>query len=53
VALKTFMKKALTGMGKSEVSEEELFASLLEQRLSEVSPEAGAFYAGEKAKVND
>lgn len=46
-----FMKKALTGMGKSEISEEELFASLLEQRINEVSPEAGAFYAGEKAKL--
>lgn len=46
-----FMTKALGGMGKSQVSEEELFASLIEQRISEVSPEAAAFYAGEKAKL--
>jgi hypothetical protein len=46
-----FMKSALTGMGKSEVSEEELFASLIEQRLGEVSPEAAEFYSAEKAKL--
>ena len=46
-----FMKSALGGMGKSQVSEEELFASLVEQRISEVSPEAATFYASEKAKL--
>lgn len=46
-----FMKKALGSTGKTQVSEEELFASLLEQRVSEVSPEAAAFFAGEKAKL--
>jgi len=40
----SFMKEALGGYGKEQVSEEEIFASLLEQRLGDSSPEAAAFF---------
>ncbi len=46
-----FMKSALGATGKNQVSEEELFASLIEQRLNELSPEAASFYAGERTKL--
>lgn len=51
VGFEDFMKSALAGTGKTQVSEEELFASLVEQRIGEVSPEAATFYATEKAKL--
>lgn len=46
-----FMLKALGGTSRPEVSEEELFAALLEQKLAAASPDAGTFYAAEKAKL--
>lgn len=45
-----FMKEALTAHGKDQVSEEEIFASLLEQRLGDSSPEAAAYFATAREK---
>ncbi len=46
-----FIKSALGGDGKKEVSEEELFSGLLEYGLSGVSKDASKFYAEEKIKL--
>lgn len=45
-----FMRNALGGYGKEMISEEDLFAVLVQQRLEEVSPEASGMYATELKK---
>jgi hypothetical protein len=46
----SFIRGALEGSGKEMVSEEELFAVLIEQRLGEVSEEAKEMYTTEREK---
>jgi hypothetical protein len=46
----SFIRGALEGYGKEMVSEEDLFAVLIEQRLGEVSEEAAEMYATEREK---
>ena len=46
-----FFERALGRTGTAEVNEEELFASLLEQRLEKVSPEAAEFYRTKQAEL--
>ena len=48
----TFMKTALGKSEDAEVSEEELFAGLIEQNLTKKNEEAGKAYAEEKAKLS-
>lgn len=45
-----FMKNSLTSYGKEMISEEDLFAALVEQRLGDVSDEAAGMYAKEFEK---
>jgi hypothetical protein len=46
-----FMAKALGKTGQAEINEEELFAALIEQRLSVDNKEAADVYSAEKAKL--
>lgn len=46
-----FMKAALGGEAKTEVNEEELFSSLIEQRLTVENAEAAEVYKAERAKL--
>ena len=46
-----FLKTAMGGGTKSEVSEEELYAGLIEQRLNEKSKDAAEFYHSEMEKL--
>lgn len=48
---KDFLVKALGGASRTEVNEEELFAALLEQKLTGHSAEAGAAFKAEKDKL--
>ncbi len=47
-----YIKKALGGDTKTQVSEEELFAALIEQKLHAEDPAAAEFFAAEKAKLS-
>ena len=47
-----YIKKALGGDAKTQVSEEELFAALIEQKLHAEDPAAAEFFAAEKAKLS-
>jgi len=47
----SFIQKALGKSAGTQVNEEELFAALIEQKLSEVGDEAAEFYRAEKEKL--
>ena len=46
-----FMRTALGGVGKAQVSEEELFAAIVDQRLNAENPEASTFFREQKAAL--